>query len=95
MLFDTNIITSKSLKFKRKFRRLRETGPRTSTQLVVKYEVGLFLGWVKLETSKWVQVVAFTLAFSVSASHKVGHEFASRPGHTKDHHKNGTNCLLA
>ena len=22
-------------------------------------------------------------------------EFASRPGHTKDHHKNGTNCLTA
>ena len=22
------------------------------------------------------------------------HGFASRPGHTKDHHKNGTNCLL-
>ena len=30
---------------------------------------------------------------SVSTSHKVSHEFASRPGHTKDHHKNGTNCL--
>ena len=29
---------------------------------------------------------------SVSASHMVGREFASRPGHTKDHHKNGTNC---
>ena len=25
----------------------------------------------------------------------VGREFASRPGHTKDHHKNGTNCLPA
>ena len=30
---------------------------------------------------------------SVSASRTVGREFASRPGHTKDHHKNGTNCL--
>ena len=30
---------------------------------------------------------------TVSASCTVGHEFASRPGHTKDHHKNGTNCL--
>ena len=29
---------------------------------------------------------------SVSASRTVGREFASRPGHTKDHHKNGTNC---
>ena len=35
------------------------------------------------------------LVVSVSASHMVGREFASRPGHTKDHHKNGTNCLLA
>ena len=25
----------------------------------------------------------------------IGREFASRPGHTKDHHKNGTNCLPA
>ena len=31
----------------------------------------------------------------VSASCTVGREFASRPGHTKDHHKNGTNCLPA
>ena len=31
---------------------------------------------------------------SVSASRTVGREFASRPGHTKDH-KNGTNCLPA
>ena len=33
------------------------------------------------------------LVVSVFASHTVGHEFASRPGHTKDHHKNGTNYL--
>ena len=32
---------------------------------------------------------------SVFASRTVGHEFASRPGHTKDHYKNGTNCLPA
>ena len=25
----------------------------------------------------------------------LSHEFASRPGHTKDHHKNGINCLPA
>ena len=31
----------------------------------------------------------------MSASRTVGREFASRPGHTKDHHKNGTNCLPA
>ena len=30
---------------------------------------------------------------SVFASRAVGREFASRPGHTKDHHKHGTNCL--
>ena len=32
---------------------------------------------------------------SVSASRTVGREFASPPGHAKDHHKNGTNCLPA
>ena len=32
---------------------------------------------------------------SVSSSRTVGREFASRPGHTEDHHKNGTNCLPA
>ena len=32
---------------------------------------------------------------SVSASHAVGRRFASQPGHTKDHHTNGTNCLPA
>ena len=32
---------------------------------------------------------------SVSASRTVGREFASRPGHTKDHHQNVTNCLPA
>ena len=35
------------------------------------------------------------LVISVSTSHTVGREFVSRPGHTKDHHKNGTNCLHA
>ena len=35
------------------------------------------------------------LVVSVSASHTVGHEFASRLGHTKDHHINSTNCLPA
>ena len=33
------------------------------------------------------------LLVSVSASHSVGRGFAPRPGHVKDHHKNGTNCL--
>ena len=35
------------------------------------------------------------LVVSVSASHAVGRDFASRTGHTKDHHKIGTNCLAA
>ena len=35
------------------------------------------------------------LVVSVSASHTFSREFASRPGYTKDHHKNGTNCLPA
>ena len=30
---------------------------------------------------------------SVSPSHTVSREFASQSGQTKDHHKNGTNCL--
>ena len=38
----------------------------------------------------WVGIVV-----SVSASHTVGREFASRPDHTKDHHKNSTHCLPA
>ena len=33
------------------------------------------------------------LMVSVSASHTVGREFASWPGHTKYHHKNVTDCL--
>ena len=32
---------------------------------------------------------------NVSAPRTVVREFASRPGHTKDHHKNGKNCLPA
>ena len=39
--------------------------------------------------------INYTMVVSVSASRTVGREFASRPGHTKDHHKNGTNCLPA
>ena len=35
------------------------------------------------------------LVVSVSASHTVGREVASRLGHTKDHNKNGTNRLPA
>ena len=35
------------------------------------------------------------LVVSVSAFHTAGRGFASRPGHTKDHYKDSTNCLLA
>ena len=35
------------------------------------------------------------LVVSVSASHTVGRGFASWPGHTTDHHQNGTNCQPA
>ena len=35
------------------------------------------------------------LAQPVACPSLVGREFAFRPGHTKDHHKNGTNCLPA
>ena len=34
------------------------------------------------------------LVVSLSASHTVGHEFASWPGHIKDHHKNGTHVTM-
>ena len=36
--------------------------------------------------SKRFRLCRVGLVGSVSASHKVGREFASRPGHTKDHH---------
>ena len=36
-----------------------------------------------------------SLVVSVSAPHTVGCRFTSLLGHTKDHHKNGTNCLPA
>ena len=35
------------------------------------------------------------LVVSMSAFHTVGCRFVSQPGHTIDHHKNGTNCLPA
>ena len=39
---------------------------------------------------RWVGLVV-----SVSTSHAVGRGFALRPGHTKDHYKNATNCFPA
>ena len=37
----------------------------------------------------------FGLVVDMSASHVVGNRLTSRLGHTKDHHRNGTNCLPA
>ena len=48
-----------------------------------------------IKTCMYVEPCRAGLVVSVSASHTVGREFASRPGHTRDHHKNGTNCLPA
>ena len=42
-----------------------------------------------------LSTVSGCLVVSLSASYTVGRGFASRPGHTKDHHKNGTNCFPA
>ena len=47
---------------------------------------------LKFNMSHWCW---FGLVVSVAASHMVGRGFASQPDHTKDHHKNGTNCLPA
>ena len=44
----------------------------------------------KIEVLRWDGLVV-----SVSASNAVGHRFEPRPGHTKGHHKNGTNFLSA
>ena len=48
-----------------------------------------------LENNKLFIPCRVGLVVGVSGSHTVGREFASRPGHTKDHRKNGTNCLPA
>ena len=63
-------------------------------------------GSTTIDTSVSSSTTSFTLLLnyrpcrvgsvgSVSASRTEGREFASRPGHTKGHHKNGTNCLPA
>ena len=39
--------------------------------------------------------ICTTVENTGSASHTVAREFAFRPGHTKDHHKNDANCLPA
>ena len=43
----------------------------------------------------WTRLCQVGSVGSVSATRTVGREFASRPCHTKDHHKNDTNCLHA
>ena len=44
---------------------------------------------------KAVDRVGVCLLVIVSASRALGHGFPHQPGHTKDHHKNGTNFLPA
>ena len=46
---------------------------------------------VQQGTSRQIDWVG--LVVSGSTSHRVGRVFVSQPGHTKDHHKNNTNCL--
>ena len=57
----------------------------------------LYFNWNKneLHFSKSISRCRVGSVCSVSTSRTVGREFASRPGHTKDHHNNGTNCLPA
>ena len=38
---------------------------------------------------------SLAVSVHVSTSHAVGRGFAARSGHTKDYHKNGTNCIFA
>ena len=51
--------------------------------------------WLKYVRSNKKELHRVGLAVSVSASYAVGCGFAPWPGHTKDHHKIGTNCLPA
>ena len=50
---------------------------------------------MKLDAKNSVQIDFVGLVVSVPACHTVGRGFASRLGHTKDHHKNVANCLHA
>ena len=59
---------------------------------ITKRNMGSFNIYIVIGTLKPCRVGSVG---SVSASRTVGREFASRPGHTKDHHKNGTDCLPA
>ena len=62
-----------------------------NTKDVKKYSNNTCISCVKLS----IRPCRVGSVSSVSASGMVGCEFASRPGHSKDHHKNGTNCLPA
>ena len=64
----------------------KDTGEKYTSQILMLYVVCMVPSVLTVEN---------LTCFSVSASHTVGHEFTSRPGHTKDHHENGTNCLPA
>ena len=51
--------------------------------------------WIYNQTRYTVCRVGLVVSASTSHMVHVDDEFASRPGHTKDHHKNGTDCLPA
>ena len=57
--------------------------------------VNAILASMRMHCCQWNIPCRVGSVGSVSASRTVGREFASRSGHTKDHHKNGTNCLPA
>ena len=59
------------------------------------YEKILIVNMPKIRSDYKLSPCWVGLVVSMSASHTVGCGFTSRPGHTKDHHKNGTNCLPA
>ena len=77
------------------------TGPACSTPVIVFYSLleyhatGVKPGTPNCNIMQSLGPCRVGLVVSVSASQTVSREFASQPGHTKDHHKSGTNCLPA
>ena len=57
--------------------------------------VDVVLSFCENKVNSYVLIVEACCVFDITTCRTVGREFASRPGHTKDHHKNGTNCLPA
>ena len=59
------------------------------------YIAGVSLRIIIFQLLKQVRLRRVGLVASVYSFHAVGRRFASRSGHTKDHHKNDANCLSA